>query len=209
VDEVNVDAHDRHTRAAPTEARAAARRRRGTALRAGALALAAQLAFAGLARAEEPPPHGEGPRPGHHMGGPPPFEDVLERNTERLHLDDATRARIRAVAEAGRPEHDRLRNELETAHDEMRKLLGQDSPSEAAVLAQADKIGALDTALRKQRLHTMLEIRALLTPEQRQELVKIHGERKKRWGEHGPHGPGGPMPPHPPPAEGEAPPPAP
>jgi Spy/CpxP family protein refolding chaperone len=47
-------------------------------------------------------------------------------------------------------------------------------------MQQAEKIGALETDLQKQRLHTMLRIRALLTPEQRDELVKIHEERRGR-----------------------------
>jgi Spy/CpxP family protein refolding chaperone len=61
----------------------------------------------------------------------------------------------------------------------MRRLLGQDRPDEAAVMQQAERIGALEIELHKQRLRTMLRIRALLTPEQRRELVTIHGERHR------------------------------
>ena len=42
----------------------------------------------------------------------------------------------------------------------------------------ADRIGAADTGLKKQRLRTMLEIRTLLTPERRQKLVTIFEERR-------------------------------
>ena len=44
----------------------------------------------------------------------------------------------------------------------------------------ADRIGAAETELKKQRLRTMLEVRALLSPEQRQKLVKIFEERRRR-----------------------------
>jgi Spy/CpxP family protein refolding chaperone len=204
-----------------------------SALGAGALLVA--LCAPALAHAQQepapppPPPGDERPAFGRRHG-PPPFEDVLERNAERLGLDDATRAKVRAVADEARPEGDRLREEVRAAHREMRTLLGQDTPDEAAVLAQADRIGQAETALQKQRLRTMLAIRALLTPAQRAELVKIHEERRtgwkakrEKWGRGGPPAPpdGGVPPPPPdgvvppappdggvppPPPEGDAPP---
>lgn len=177
----------------------------------GGLALAACLGlFAGAATAQPPDAAGgPGGRRFDRRHGPPPFEQVLERHAERLGLDDAARARVRAIADAARPEGDRLRNELEDRQREMRELLGADAPDEAAVLAQADRIGAAETALQKQRLRTMLEIRAILTPEQRAELVKIHAERKERWRERKMRGGRDAGPPGPPPDDdaGEAPPP--
>jgi Spy/CpxP family protein refolding chaperone len=56
----------------------------------------------------------------------------------------------------------------------------------------ADRVGAAETELKKQRLRTMLEVRALLSPEQRQKLVKIFEERRAR--RHG-FGDGPPPPP--------------
>ena len=56
------------------------------------------------------------------------------------------------------------------------------------MLAKADEIGRAETALKKERLRTMLAIRALLTSEQRRELVRIHEEfraRRKRSRESG------------------------
>ena len=49
----------------------------------------------------------------------------------------------------------------------------------------ADRIGAVETELKKQRLRTMLEVRALLSPEQRQKLVKIFEERRRSNARHG------------------------
>jgi len=43
-------------------------------------------------------------------------------------------------------------------------------------MQQADVIGDLETALMKHRLRSMLQIRALLTPEQRAELESIREE---------------------------------
>lgn len=119
---------------------------------------------AGAALAQPPGPGGPG------------IERVLERNAERLHLDDATRDRIRALAEAGREKTRPQRQALQQLHEDMHALLTADVPEESAVLAKADEIGRAETALHKERLRTMLAIRALLTPEQRRELVRIHEE---------------------------------
>jgi Spy/CpxP family protein refolding chaperone len=62
---------------------------------------------------------------------------------------------------------------------EMRERLGEEAPDRDAVMELADRIGAAETALDKHRLATLLEIRALLTPTQRQELVRIFGERRR------------------------------
>jgi Spy/CpxP family protein refolding chaperone len=132
--------------------------------------LLAAAAGAGIVHAGEP--HGR-----RHER--PPFDQILERHAERLGLDAETLARIRAAADASRPEHERLAGELHALRLEMRTLLSADAPDREAVLRQADRIGAAETALDKHRLLTLLEIRALLTPEQRRELVRIHEERRR------------------------------
>jgi len=183
---------------APDRAEARARRRRR--VRWSALAAALGIgAFATIAGAEAPadtasaPPFDGGPPPGapHPPPGPggpghhrerPPFDAILAREAGRLGLDDATLARIRAVADAARPESEALESELRDERAAMRSLLQTDSPDLDAVLRQVERVGAAETALEKQRLTTMLEIRKLLTPAQRAELVKIFRERKQARG---------------------------
>jgi periplasmic protein CpxP/Spy len=136
-----------------------------------------------------PPPHGRW-RPGAPPG--PPFGDVLERHADELGLDADTLARIRDIADKSRQAEQPLADQLRTLHQGMRALLEAESPKADDVMQQADKIGALETELRKDHLRTMLEIRALLTPEQRQKLVQLFETRKQRWREHGGGGPDGP-----------------
>ena len=116
-------------------------------------------------------------------GGPhhkkPPLDAILERHAERLGLDAETLARIRATADASRPEHERLEEQLHALRREMHQLLSVDAPDPDAVMQLADRIGAAETELDKHRLATLLEIRTLLTPEQRRELVRIHEERRR------------------------------
>lgn len=149
-------------------------------VRLGGLLLAAAVGLASSASAgdEMGPP---GTRRFHR--GPPPIERMLERHAQRLGLDGATRAEIRHIAEAAEPQSLELHERLRELHGEMRRLLGQDAPDVAAVMGQAERIGALEIELQQHRLRTMLQVRALLTREQRQELVRIHEEmRAKRRG---------------------------
>lgn len=120
-------------------------------------------------------PPGSGPR-GRH--GPPPIERVLERHADELGLSAKTRAAIREIAAAARERDRPASEELRALHEQMRALLDAESPQLDDVMQWADRIGAAETELKKQRLRTMLEIRALLTPEQRQKLVQISEQRR-------------------------------
>jgi Spy/CpxP family protein refolding chaperone len=106
----------------------------------------------------------------------------LEEKINALNLDDATRSAIHKAIEEGRAEHEAIRSKLREAHRDLRALLQQDTPDEAAVLAQSEVIGGLETEHRKQALHTLLTVRALLTPEQRATLregMQSHGFQKQ------------------------------
>ena len=138
------------------------------------LAIFALCAIPALAAAD-PERRGDRDRPG--------IERLLERHADRLQLDAATQERIRAMAAASRDQARPLRDQAHRLHDELRALLSSDAPEQAAVLAKADELGRIETELKKQRLRTMLEIRALLTPEQRREMVKIHEEMRAERGD--------------------------
>jgi Spy/CpxP family protein refolding chaperone len=140
-------------------------------------------AFAIPAFAQPPgPAPGDGPPGGGPPGphGPPPFERVLERHADELGLDADTRAAIRAIAARARKDERPASEEVRALQDQMRALLDADSPKLDDVMQWADRIGAAETELRKRRLRTMLEIRALLSPEQRKKLVEIF-EQRRGW----------------------------
>ncbi len=114
--------------------------------------------------------------------GPPPIDRVLERHAERLGLEDAVRDEIRRIAAESRDESEPVRERLRELRKEMRSLLAAETPDESRVMEQAERIGAADVELEKHRLRATLRIRALLTKQQRDELVKIHDERRERRG---------------------------
>ena len=105
----------------------------------------------------------------------------LDEYADRLGLDDATREKVRANIDASRAESEPLRDRVHDGYHTLRKLLMQDAPDRDAVMKQAEKVGELRIALAKLRLATLLDVRALLTPEQRAEMMAIHEERKSRF----------------------------
>jgi len=135
-----------------------------TVLLAGAV-----IASAGFA---QPP---LGPRPG---GGPDRF---TAEYAAQLGLDDPTREAIDQIVDESRKRARELRGELRGLHQEMHELLSQKTPDEAAVMQQAEAIGQAETELDKHRLETLIRIRALLTEEQRAELIGIREETRRQW----------------------------
>ena len=124
--------------------------------------------------------------PGQHGPGGRLSGRFIERQAERLGLDEKTRSSIRAIADTSHAKGKEIRKSLHQAHREMRELLQRDTPAEEAVLQQAEKIGTLEIEAQQNRLQAMLQIRALLTPEQRQEIIQLrkedhpHGWRRGR-----------------------------
>lgn len=108
----------------------------------------------------------------------------FEKFVEELNLDQKTLIEVKKILDASRATHKKLLGPLRTARERMRALLQQENPDEAAVMAQADAIGALETEARKQRLRTMIQVHALLTAEQRAKLVEMLRTRRS----HGRHG---------------------
>jgi Spy/CpxP family protein refolding chaperone len=98
--------------------------------------------------------------------------EPLEHLVETLGLDDATLTKVYKIIDDARAHKRELRRKLHEAHRHMRNLLEQDTPDEAAVMAQAETIGTLRTEMDKQRLQTMLQVRTLLTAEQRTKLLE-------------------------------------
>jgi Spy/CpxP family protein refolding chaperone len=110
-------------------------------------------------------------------GGPPPFGGPrgpapIERALESIDLPADVRVQIDALLDASHSQRRVVHRELRKAHAEMKALLEAEEPEEATILSQADRIGELQTALEKDRLSTLLRIRALLTPEQRDALTR-------------------------------------
>lgn len=131
-----------------------------------ALAVALGLAFAPSSHA----------RPGHRSAH-------LEHAVEQLALDAETRDAVFAVLDTSRSTGRTLREQLRTARGELRELLEGLGPAEDEVLAKIDVVSALDGEMHKHAIRTQLQVRALLSPEQEEQLVEALRPHRRHRGE--------------------------
>jgi Spy/CpxP family protein refolding chaperone len=106
------------------------------------------------------------------------MEGRLERQLSKLGLDPNQQQKVQAILDAAKPQRDEIRAQMRQAFQDMHALLDQDTPDQAAVLAQADRMGQISTAAHKAMLTTLLAVRAELTPDQRAKLkasMREHG----------------------------------
>ncbi len=150
----------------------------------------ASLAMSVSAFAQGPPdtdgpPHGKGMGkggPGMGYGGGP-FKGLFEI------LDEDQQEKVTAILEAHREEATANRDAMKAKREELHELIKADA-SEATIMAKAEEVGGLQTELMKSKTAMMLEIRALLTDEQKQKLDMIMDDMDP-GGPGGKHGKGG------------------
>ena len=111
-------------------------------------------------------------RHGRGMGG-------LERGygLSSLNLTDEQNSRMKTLREANQKEVVPLRAELNVRHAELRALWAQINPDEDALLAKQKEINKLRDQIGEKRTKHRVEMRKILTPEQRTQLPLIrHGK---------------------------------
>ncbi|MEM7770642.1 MAG: Spy/CpxP family protein refolding chaperone [Cyanobacteria bacterium P01_E01_bin.6] len=117
------------------------------------------------------------------------FEERHEQMAEALDLTDDQQAEIQAIREQARTENDGLRQQMEQARESMRSLFEADASADQ-IRQQHDQIQQLHQQLGDAMLDVRLEIRDVLTAEQRSQLAELMPERPSR-GEGGRHHGGG------------------
>lgn len=119
---------------------------------------------------------------------------------EKLGLSEEQQAKLAQLRLKNQQEQVRLRGELANAKAELKALLLDPEASRSAVMMAGEKIEELRTQKAKARLTHQMDVRELLTKEQRAQWVQMrgdhhrHGEWGKRGGRHsmrdrGPRGP--------------------
>ncbi len=153
------------------------------ALLAGGLLLAGSAAV----RAQGAPPE---PQPPPTAGGPGP--EHIAALAGELGLSPEQQKALRGLLLSLRKTQIQARADMELAGLELETALEADEPDAKVVGAQVDRLGALETGVRKARMLAMLAARKLLTPAQREKLA----QRMLAMQAMRPPGPG--MPPGPP-----------
>jgi Spy/CpxP family protein refolding chaperone len=136
---------------------------------------------AGGPMAEAPPEPGSG-MSGHggHMGGRPMGGGMMAQ----LKLTDDQVKKIAEIRDRHERSSIKLRADLETARLDMRKLISADEPDRKAIEMQIDRSSQIRAGLAKERMAGMLDMRAVLTPEQRKQWRDMH-QGGGSWMRHG------------------------
>jgi len=101
----------------------------------------------------------------------------IDRMAEYLGLSTEQRAQVRAIVDKARPQARALHDKLRDNHQQLRALMQQDKPKDSEVRKLADAQGKLIADQIVQRTKMQSDIRAVLTPEQREKLQQRFGRR--------------------------------
>lgn len=142
---------------------------------------------------------GSGPGMGRGRGAGPGMRHGTGRGgmfaaLRALDLSDAQRKRVEDLGERHQRRAIQSRADLQTARLDLRKLMRADTPDRRAIETQIDRIAGLRAGLEKDRAGMLLDVRALLTPEQREQLESWREGRGagRGTGQGLRRGPGGP-----------------
>ena len=150
------------------------------------------------------PPGGPGgPRGGPGHASPP--HELIRAHADELGLDAATVDEIVQIAEDSHDEIRETHEAIRMEKDKLHELLRAETPNRQRVMAQVDAVSRAEAAMKKQQLGILMDIRALLTPEQRAALNRIQPKRGPMNADHPGRPPRHHGPPPPPPPGGEEP----
>lgn len=132
----------------------------------------AALFTASLAAAHE----GGGPGGPWRHGGP-----GFEQKLDQLGLSAEQKTKVHGILESAKKDREANFTKMREASENLRSLLEQDSPDRAAVDRQVEEVGQMRTQAQKEMLHTLLAVRAELTPDQRAKLKEMRAEHGGGW----------------------------
>lgn len=107
--------------------------------------------------------------------------DRFKKLWEELDLTPEQSQQIEAIHEQSQAEAEPLRQELQQTHEQMRSLLAANASADE-LRQQHGQIQTLHQQLDDRRFETMLQIREVLTPEQRQQMTQSMERRHERGG---------------------------
>jgi Spy/CpxP family protein refolding chaperone len=131
----------------------------------GTWSLAAVLAVA--VEAGTPPPGQDPLAP--HVFAP----DLVMRHAAEIGLDDKQRAAIKDAVIKMQSKFLDVQWEVQAESEKMARLLQASPVDETAVLAQADKVMALERDVKKTHLSLLVRVKNLLTDGQREKLKEL------------------------------------
>ena len=105
--------------------------------------------------------------------------DRMTRLLEQLDLTPEQSEQIETIRQQSQADTETLRQEFQQAHAQMRSLLAGNANSDE-LRQQHQQIQTLHQQLGNQRFETMLQVREILTPEQRSQMAELIQQHRGR-----------------------------
>ena len=105
---------------------------------------------------------------------------MMQRVLSQLGLSGAQVEEIQKLHFSAEREMIEIRHELDQARLELEQAFEAREPDKAGIFALIEQVEKLEVQKKKNRLGLMLDIRALMTPEQWKQLEAMHKARKVR-----------------------------
>ena len=102
--------------------------------------------------------------------------DFIMANADAIHFTDEQRQAFRDTVEKAHERFSGLQQALQQEADALGKLLAEPAATEAAVLAQFDKVQDRERELKRAQLALMLGLRGRLTDDQRARLTELRAK---------------------------------
>ncbi len=110
--------------------------------------------------------------------------DRINKVLKQLDLTTEQSEQIKAIKESAQASKENLREQMRAEKQEMRSLFESDASS-AELTQQHQKLQALHQQRGENRFQTMLQIREILTSEQRAKMAELISQRSERRGHRG------------------------
>lgn len=107
-------------------------------------------------------------------------KEEKSRFFEQLNLSSPQKQQIATIRRQYQPQLEQLQNKAQVAQEEFLTMMAGTEPVEE-IRTKRQKAIAARQELGDARFESMLEMREVLTPQQRQQLAKIMEERRDNW----------------------------
>jgi Spy/CpxP family protein refolding chaperone len=151
------------------------------------------LACICTANAQQPPPPPDGPMgpdprpPGGDKIGRAFFPpELVMRNQKAINLTPDQQSTIREEMRKAMPRFTELQWQLSAEEEALEALVRADAPDEKQILAQFDKLMLVESELKRVRFALLVQLRTILTPEQKQKLEELKKQNRPSDPDHRP-----------------------
>ncbi|MGM0588598.1 MAG: Spy/CpxP family protein refolding chaperone [Bacteroidota bacterium] len=105
----------------------------------------------------------------------------FNRMVQVLNLTEEQQEQMQTIRQKGWSKNQPLRNKMQIHRAELQAMIQSDKPNQKTIKKKIEEMGELRTQIHKNRVAHQLEMRSILTDEQRITFDQLHQNRNKRF----------------------------